>query len=105
MHSIAIVCPAQGKRILMCWAEPDWCPSNLVNIFPFNDDDTMGVLASSRQLTWASQTEVASKLETRQRYLSTSCHTFPWPVEPSDQKVAAGREAAAAHRHADRSLC
>lgn len=89
-----IVCPAQGKRILMCWARPEWCPSNLTNVFPFNDDYAIGVLSSSWHLSWASQTEVASKLETRQRYLSASFHTFPWPVAPSDDAVAGVREAA-----------
>lgn len=100
-----IIAPAQGKRIHMCWAVGGlrtevrsdrhvWCPSNLTNVFPFNDSYAMGVLSSTWHLKWASQTEVSSQLETRQRYISTSFHTFPWPPNPTDDAVERIRVAA-----------
>lgn len=89
-----IVAPATGKRILMAWAQPNWCPSNATNIFPFNDDYAMGVLSSRWHLSWASQGEVSSKLKSDQRYISSGFHTFPWPVEPSDAAVEDVRTAA-----------
>lgn len=89
-----VVCPATGKRILMCWGEPGWCPSNAVNVFPFDDDYAMGVLSSQWHLRWASQSAVASKLKSDQRYVSRSFHTFPWPPEPDEDAVEAVRDAA-----------
>lgn len=100
-----VVCPATGKRILMCWAQPNWCPSNLTNIFPFNDDYAMGVLSSTWHLSWASQTEVASKLKSDQRYVSASFHTFPWPVDPSEEALQNVREASVALIAHRSSLC
>lgn len=47
-------------------------------------------------LSWASQTMVASQLETRQRYVSSRFHTFPWPMSPSHEAVQSVREAALA---------
>lgn len=88
-----IVAPATGKRILMCWARPGWCPSNLVNVFPFDDDYAMGVLSSTWHLRWAAQTKESSTLETRQRYVSRSFHTFAWPPAPTDAVVDAVRTA------------
>ncbi len=89
-----IVCPATGKRIMMCRARPGWCPSNATNVFPLNDAYAMGVLSSTWHLSWASQSEVASKLETRQRYVSGSFHTFPWPTDPSEEAIERVRDVA-----------
>ena len=69
---------AQGKRIIFTWCEPLWCPSNLVNIFAFEDDMAFGVLSSSAHGAWASR--MWSTLEDRPRYTTTSCFdTLPWP--------------------------
>jgi len=35
-----------GKRILLCWCEPQTCPSDLTNVFAFADYYAMGVLSS-----------------------------------------------------------
>ena len=76
---------AQGKRFLFCWAEPTVCPSNLTNVFAFEDDYAMGVLTSSIHGAWAKSE--SSTLEivraTRRRPVS----------KPSP--------AAAGHRHAE----
>lgn len=44
---------AQGKRPLFAWADAWTCPSNLTNVFAFDDDYSMGVLSSSTHAAWA----------------------------------------------------
>lgn len=54
------------------------CPSNLTNVFAFDDDYSMGVLTSSIHGAWAHSE--SSTLEDRPRYTPTSCfEAFPWP--------------------------
>ena len=73
---------AQGKRFLFVWQGAEVCPSNLTNVFAFDDDYAMGVLTSVAHQTWAHSE--SSTLEDRPRYTPTSCfETFPWP-EPVD---------------------
>jgi hypothetical protein len=73
---------AQGKRFLFCWVDAGVCPSNLTNVFAFDDDYSMGVLTSSIHGAWAHSE--SSTLEDRPRYTPTSCfETFPWP-QPDD---------------------
>ena len=77
---------AQGKRFLFCWVDHSVCPSNLTNVFAFDDDYAMGVLTSSIHGAWAHSEK--STLEDRPRYTPTSCfETFPWP-QPDER----GRE-------------
>jgi len=69
---------AQGKRFLFAWTDPLVCPSNLTNVFAFDDDYALGVLTSSIHQAWAHSE--SSTLEDRPRYTPTSCfETFPWP--------------------------
>jgi hypothetical protein len=78
---------AQGKRIFFAWQDAWTCPSNLTNVFAFDDDFSMGVLSSTIHHEWARAQ--SSTLEDRFRYTPTSAfETFPWP-EPD----AARREA------------
>jgi hypothetical protein len=73
---------AQGKRFLFAWQGQEVCPSNLTNVFAFEDDYAMGILTSVVHQTWAHSE--SSTLEDRPRYTPTSCfETFPWP-EPED---------------------
>ena len=44
---------AQGKRLLLAWADAWTCPSNLTYVFAFDDDYAMGVLSSSAHGAWA----------------------------------------------------
>jgi len=75
---------AQGKRFLFCWCQPWTCPSNLTNVFAFEDDYAMGILSSSVHLAWAKGE--SSTLRVDPRYTPTSAfETFPWP-EPSPQQ-------------------
>lgn len=80
---------AQGKRIFFAWQQPLTCPSNLTNVFAFEDDFSMGVLSSGVHHEWARAQ--SSTLEDRFRYTPTSAFdTFPWP-----QPGMSGREAIA----------
>jgi hypothetical protein len=73
-----IAANAQGKRFLFTWQDATVCPSNLTNVFAFDDDYEMGVLTSSIHGAWA--ISEGSTLEDRPRYTPTSCfETFPWP--------------------------
>jgi len=77
-----IACPLHGKRLLFSWADKEWCPSNAVGVFAFDDDYAMGVLSSSIFGAWA--WNESSTLETRIRLTpSTAFETFPWPPKPS----------------------
>lgn len=78
-----IACPLHGKRLLFSWADKDWCPSNAVGVFAFDDDYSMGVLTSSIFGAWA--WNESSTLETRIRLTpSTAFETFPWPPTATD---------------------
>jgi len=69
---------AQGKRVSFCWCDPWVCPSNLTNVFAFEDDYSIGVLSSALHHDWARSQ--SSTLEDRFRYTPTSAfETFPWP--------------------------
>jgi hypothetical protein len=69
---------AQGKRFLFCWVDSDVCPSNLTNVFAFDDDYSIGVLNSSIHGAWAHSE--SSTLRIDLRYTPTSCfESFPWP--------------------------
>lgn len=74
---------ATGKRLLLAWQEATTCPSNLTNVFAFDDDYSMGVLLSRAHGAWAWAR--SSTLETRLRYTPTSVfETFAWPDPVSD---------------------
>jgi hypothetical protein len=65
------------------------CPSNLTNVFAFEDDYAMGVLSSRMHGERARAS--SSTLEDRFRYAPTSAfETFPWPQPPQDQRDAIG---------------
>lgn len=68
----------QGKRMMLVWCEPTWCPSNLTAVFAFDDDYHFGVLSSAIFDAWARHQ--SSTLEDRLRYtLSSAFDTFPFP--------------------------
>ncbi len=80
-----IVAQAQGKRLLLTWCEPWTCPSNLVYVFAFDDDYSMGVLSSFTHSAFAwSQ---SSTLKRDIRYTPTSAFLpFPWPYPVTDEQ-------------------
>jgi hypothetical protein len=88
---------AQGKRFLFAWQTPDVCPSNLTNVFAFEDDYAMGILTSVVHQTWAHSE--ASTLRIDVRYTPTSCfETFPWPSPTGAQRERIGELAAELQR-------
>lgn len=81
-----------GKRLLVAWFDVAVCPSDLVVVFAFDDDYSMGVLMSRAHDAWA--WAQSSTLETRLRYTPTSVfETFPWP-DPGEAARAAVATAA-----------
>lgn len=86
---------ATGKRLLITRVPAQVSPSNLVNVFAFDDDYSMGILMSRAHDAWA--WAQSSTLETRLRYTPTSVfETFPWPdpvSETAREKVAAAASA------------
>jgi hypothetical protein len=84
---------AQGKRFLFTWQEPNVCPSNLTNVFAFDDDYAMGVLTAVAHQAWAKSE--SSTLRIDLRYTPTSCfETYPWPEPTPRQRARIGELAA-----------
>ncbi|MEH1016051.1 hypothetical protein V6U90_23440, partial [Micromonospora sp. CPCC 206060] len=74
-----------GKRLLLTWCEPWTCPSDLVYVFAFDDDYSLGVLSSFTHSAWARSQ--SSTLEDRLRYTPTSAFLpFPWPYPVTDEQ-------------------
>ncbi|BCT78277.1 DNA modification methyltransferase [Sinomonas cyclohexanicum] len=82
---------AQGKRLIVAFQDARVCPSNLTNVFAFDDEYSMGVLLSRTHEIWA--WHQSSTLKGDLRYTPTSVFaTFPWPdpVTPAQrERVAA----------------
>lgn len=82
-----VVGTATGKRLSLAWQEAAVCPSNLVNVFTFDDDYSMGVLLSRAHDAWA--WAQSSTLKGDLRYTPTSVFaTFPWPQPTEAQREA-----------------
>jgi hypothetical protein len=95
---------ATGKRLLLSWCEPSWCPSNLTNVFAFDDDYAFGVLTSAAHVAWAWHR--SSTLKGDLRYTPTTVFaSFPWPTPTSDEKRADVTGAAAELFTARQALC
>ncbi|WP_348774064.1 DNA methyltransferase [Micromonospora sp. WMMD1076] len=74
-----------GKRLLLTWCDAWTCPSDLVYVFAFDDDYSMGVLSSFTHSAFAwSQ---SSTLKRDIRYTPTSAFLpFPWPYPVTDEQ-------------------
>jgi hypothetical protein len=76
---------ATGKRLLFCWCDRSWCPSNASNVFAFEDDFAFGLLSSAAHLAWAWRW--SSTMKSDLRYTPTTVFaTFPWPYAVEDSK-------------------
>ncbi len=81
---------AQGKRLLVTWCGPSWCPSNLVYVFAIDDAYRFGVLSSSIHEAWARSQ--SSTLRGDLRYTPTSAfETYPFPQPTDDGRNAIAR--------------
>ena len=88
-----------GKRILFTWQQPPTCPSDLVVVFAFDDDYSMGVLCSRVHRDWARAQ--SSTLRVDIRYTPTSAfETFPWPQPSAETRetIAGAARAVIARR-------
>ncbi|TNH25095.1 class I SAM-dependent DNA methyltransferase [Micromonospora orduensis] len=74
-----------GKRLLLTWCDPWTCPSDLVYVFAFDDDYSMGMLSSSAHSAWAWSQSSTFKRDIR--YTPTSAFLpFPWPYPVTDEQ-------------------
>jgi hypothetical protein len=95
---------ATGKRFLLARFDAAVSPSNLVNVFAFDDDYSMGILLSKTHDAWA--WAQSSTLETRLRYTPTTVfETFPWPDPVTDDQRQAVASAASALYARRSELC
>ena len=78
-----------SKRIVFCWCDAHWLPSDATNAFALSTDYAMGILSSTIHTEWARAR--SSTLEDRIRYTPTSAfETFPWPEASEIQRSAIG---------------
>ncbi|MEU2713898.1 DNA methyltransferase [Streptomyces sp. NPDC007205] len=86
-----VACAHLGKRLLLAWQNPETCPSNLVFVFPFEDDYAMGILMSRAHGAWAFG---KSSFKGDLRYTPTSTFDpFPWPAAVTAENRAQVAEA------------
>jgi len=78
----------------MAFLSSNVCPSDLAQVFAFDDDYSFGILQSSLHFTWF-KTSSRMKVESDLRYsVREVFETFPWPQKPDAKNVlAVAREA------------
>lgn len=90
-----IVCSRVTKRPIFEFAKLPIRPSDLVQVFVFDDDYSFGILQSNLHWNWF--IEKASTLKSDYRYTPHSVFdTFPWPQQPAAAQVQAVAAAARA---------
>jgi len=90
-----LACAYVTKRPIFLFVSQAFRPSNLIQVFGFEDDYSFGVLQSHPHWLWF--VTKCGKLTERFRYSAESVFdTFPWPQNPSEKEMsavaAAGRE-------------
>ncbi len=89
-----LACSLVTKRSIYVFVDSSIRPSNLLQVFAFNDDYTFGIMQSGIQWEWFKQK--SSKLKSDYRYGEMVWNTFPWPQSPAAKDIkavaAAGRE-------------
>ena len=87
-------CSRVTRRPIMAFISPRICPSDLVQVFAFDDDYSFGVLQSSMHFEWFRKSS-RLKIETDLRYsVREVFETFPWPQSPAADAVVAVASAA-----------
>ncbi|MFY3742472.1 DNA methyltransferase [Anaeromyxobacter sp. Red801] len=98
-----VACSRVTKRPIFEFVETAIRPSDALQVFPFDDDYTFGILQSGIHWQWF--TARCSTLEERFRYTSdTVFDSFPWPQHPSLAHVKAVASAGVALREVRRKL-
>lgn len=81
-----IVGTRHGKRLFMAWCRLPTIASDATNVFAFEDDYSMGTLASSAHSAWAWSR--SSTLKADIRYTPSSAfESFPWPHPVTDDQL------------------
>jgi len=92
-----LACAYVTKRPIFIFISSGIRPSNLIQVFGFEDDYSFGVLQSS--LHWIWFVTKCGKLKGDFRYSAESVFdTFPWPQEPTRAQIQAVAEASVALR-------
>jgi hypothetical protein len=80
-----ICCSLVTKRAIFVFVDSRIRPSNLLQVFTFEDDYTFGILQSTVHWVWFA--EKSSKLKTDYRFGEGVWNTFPWPQSPTPKDV------------------
>jgi hypothetical protein len=91
-----LCCSLVTKRPIFVFVHSSIRPSNLLQIFTFDDDYSFGILQSS--LHWLWFMEKSSKLRGDFRFGESVWNTFPWPQDPNSSHIDAVAKAARAVR-------
>ncbi|MHC4395249.1 MAG: DNA methyltransferase [Planctomycetota bacterium] len=91
-----VACSRVTRRPIMVFLSSKICPSDLVQVFAFDDDYSFGILQNNAHFEWFRKSS-RLKVETDLRYSVRGVFdTFPWPQSPSIKQVKtvaeAGRE-------------
>jgi hypothetical protein len=74
-----------GTRLHFCWCEPWVMASDATNVFAFDDDYSIGLLASTPHIVWAWAQSSTIRMDIR--YTPTSAfEPFPWPQPLPEQR-------------------
>lgn len=98
-----IVCVRHTRRPIFEFIDPTIHPNDALQVFPFEDDYSFGVLQSG--VHWAWFVARCSTLKRDYRYTSnTVFDSFPWPQNPTFKNVKAVAAASQALRECRRKL-
>ena len=94
-HRRYAACSRVTRRPILVFLCSSICPSDLIQVFAFDDDYSFGVLQSTHHFELFKRSS-RMKVESDNRYSSRSVFdTFPWPQSPTKRQVkavaAAGR--------------
>jgi SAM-dependent methyltransferase len=93
-----IACSRVTRRPIMVFLGTQICPSDLIQVFAFDDDYSFGILQSSLHSQWF-RTSSRLKVESDSRYsVRAVFETFPWPQNPRPAAVQRVAETARAVR-------
>jgi SAM-dependent methyltransferase len=88
-----IGCSRVTRRPIMVFLSPEICPSDLVQVFAFDDDYSFGILQSRLHFELFRKSS-RLKIETDTRYsVREVFEKFPWPQAPTAKQIEAVAEA------------
>ncbi len=84
-----IGCSRVTRRPVMAFVSGGICPSDLIQVFAFDDDYSFGVLQAEAHFEWFRKSS-RLKVETDIRYsVREVFDTFPWPQKPKVKQISA----------------